>query len=567
MFACLLPVRNGEDDLPGYFESAARFADAVIALDDGSTDGTRELLESHPLVKVVLSNPRRERYEGWDDSANRNRLLEAAGKVTPDWIISLDADERIDAADAASLREFLATDAVRGDAYFLQVFQMIGDLEHYEPGGTWVGRLFAYEAGQVFPGERLHFVALPTSIPRARWRETTIRIQHLANLTAERRAVRYEKYRQVDPHRRFQASYDRLLTGPRSVTRWQPRSPALPLVRNEPRFLPEPTGSDPLISAIVIAQNDEHVIERSMQAVLNQECPADFEVILVASGTDRTAQIVRERFPQVHVVELDHPVLPGEARNAGLEVARGVYIMYPGSHVELLPGSFAARLRVFRLGYAMVAPTMLNGTKTLSGWASFFLENGQGLPGRPSERLYEPPIRCSYLREALLELGGFPEDLRSGEDTLVNTKLFNRGYSAFHLSYVTAIHHGPCTTARKLVRHHFARGRSMGRIFVDQAEHEGRVPNPRIVRLVTHNVPNRLRRLTRDVRRWGTGIRARYWLVMPWIVAGAMSWWLGACYEIARRAPGARRRVRAHRAQPEASSRIPGNGTQRYRVR
>lgn len=29
---CLLPARNCEGDLPGYFESVSRFADAVVAL-------------------------------------------------------------------------------------------------------------------------------------------------------------------------------------------------------------------------------------------------------------------------------------------------------------------------------------------------------------------------------------------------------------------------------------------------------------------------------------------------------------------------------------------------------
>src|SRR3954470_24264977 len=83
---CLLPVRNAEDDLPGYLESVGRFAHAVIALDDGSTDRTREILESSPLVKLVLINPPRPSYVGWDDSANRNRLLAAAADFSPDWI-------------------------------------------------------------------------------------------------------------------------------------------------------------------------------------------------------------------------------------------------------------------------------------------------------------------------------------------------------------------------------------------------------------------------------------------------------------------------------------------------
>jgi glycosyltransferase involved in cell wall biosynthesis len=167
---CLLPVRNAVADLPGYFESVARFSEAVVALDDGSTDKTRELLEACPLVEVLLTNPRRESYRGWDDAANRNRLLDAAAKLNPGWVISIDADERIDPSDAAALRDFLLWAALPGYAYGLRVFRMEQDLEHYAPQHhLWVYRLFAYEPGQSFPDQRLHFVPVPTSIPRVAW--------------------------------------------------------------------------------------------------------------------------------------------------------------------------------------------------------------------------------------------------------------------------------------------------------------------------------------------------------------------------------------------------------------
>ena len=44
-------------------------------------------------------------------------MLEAAAALEPEWILSLDADERIDAGGAAALRAFLETDALPGCAY------------------------------------------------------------------------------------------------------------------------------------------------------------------------------------------------------------------------------------------------------------------------------------------------------------------------------------------------------------------------------------------------------------------------------------------------------------------
>ena len=71
--------------------------------------------------------------------------------------------------------------------------------------------------------------------------------------------------------------------------------------------------------------------------------PEPFEVIVVTSGVDHTAAVVREQFPQVTLIELPGPALPGEACNAGLRVAHGTYIT-PNSHMALPPGSLAARL-------------------------------------------------------------------------------------------------------------------------------------------------------------------------------------------------------------------------------
>ena len=83
LLVCLLAVRNGAAELADYLESAGRFADAVIALDDGSSDATAELLAASPLVARVIRNPARDSYAGWDDAANRQALLDACARARP----------------------------------------------------------------------------------------------------------------------------------------------------------------------------------------------------------------------------------------------------------------------------------------------------------------------------------------------------------------------------------------------------------------------------------------------------------------------------------------------------
>jgi Glycosyl transferase family 2 len=227
----LLPARNAASYLAGYFDSVAAVVDAVVALDDGSTDETGELLEAQPTVEVLLRNPRRPTYHGWDDSANRNRLLAAAAELEPAWILFLDSDERLDPDDAAALRAFIDHEAIEGYVYGMRVFRMIGGLRYWDRGALWVYRLFAPN-GDSLPEQRLHFVPVPRSIPMERWLQTTIRIQHLASLTEARRRARFEKYREADPDNRFQPSYTSLLEQPAELKLWERRPPGLAVLEN-----------------------------------------------------------------------------------------------------------------------------------------------------------------------------------------------------------------------------------------------------------------------------------------------------------------------------------------------
>jgi glycosyltransferase involved in cell wall biosynthesis len=256
----------------------------------------------------------------------------------------------------------------------------------------------------------------------------------------------------------------------------------------------------------------------------------------VVSGTDRTADIVREKFPQAKLVVLEGEALPGRARNAGVKVARGDYISFPGSHTELPPGSLAARLRAHDAGHAMVTGTMHNGTTTPAGWASYFLDHSMSLPGRPSGALGGPPAHCSYARDLVLGVGGFPEDLRAGEDTFVNNELWRRGHGAYRAQDVVLTHHSRCTTPKRLVKHHFSRGRGLGRLMLGNHAEGRPLLNPRVLRRTgLRYVPDRLSRIASSIESWGGDEeRAAYRRTRPLIAAGAVAAWLGAWWEIAR---------------------------------
>ena len=197
---CLLPARNAAAHLRDWLATVEVLADAVVALDDGSTDDTGEILRGAPIVTEVLTNPRRETVAGWDNGANRARLLRAAGSLEPAWIMQVDADERIPADDADELRTFLETSADPTFAYSFRVYRMVGDLDHFDADhDQWVTRCFAFDPALRLPVGLQHIVPVPTVFEASRRIRTTFRIQHLSGLTPADRRAQYAKYRVVDP--------------------------------------------------------------------------------------------------------------------------------------------------------------------------------------------------------------------------------------------------------------------------------------------------------------------------------------------------------------------------------
>lgn len=360
---CLLPVRNGAPDLPGYFESVARFADGVVALDDGSTDETRAILQREPFVVTLLTNPVRGDYRGWNDSTNRNRLLQAAGQFSPDWIISIDADERIDEGDGFALRAFLESDALPGVAYSFRWYTMVGDLNQALPEPIWVHRLFAYVPGQRFPSQELHFAPIPTAIPRRAYVRTTFRIQHLAGLSKERRLARYEKYREADPDVRFAYDYSRLLNepDPNNLTRWQARDPStMPLFSGaldeatSGSVKPDSVGWAYDISIVVIDDGTDAGVRRALASSL-QPASVSVEVLFVTDDAPRP-----EFHEAVRVLRLDNGASPEERRMAGVAAVQGRYVLMLDGDIALSQGAIDGIAAAHERGFASITGTVVN---------------------------------------------------------------------------------------------------------------------------------------------------------------------------------------------------------------
>lgn len=143
----ILITRNEAHNVADCLRSVA-FADEWIVVDSGSTDGTQAIATGLGAMVVNTSD-----WPGF--GAQKNRALSQA---RGEWVLSIDADERVDATLATQIRAIVDSapaDAPRG----YELSRLSSFCGQWMRHGDWypdrVLRLFRREAGR-FSGDLVH---------------------------------------------------------------------------------------------------------------------------------------------------------------------------------------------------------------------------------------------------------------------------------------------------------------------------------------------------------------------------------------------------------------------------
>jgi len=218
-------------------------------------------------------------------------------------------------------------------------------------------------------------------------------------------------------------------------------------------------------SVIVPSYRSVSTIRQCLAALAAQQLEPPYEVIVVDSSDDETAEIVRREFPDVHLVSLPEQTGPALARNLGVRQARGDILAFIDSDC-VAPSDWLSRLyALIHAGYEAVGGATANGNgQSLVSWAGYFCEFREFLPGgAPREVSYLSPNNAAYRKATFWAAGGFTPGYYPMEDQVFHKPLIERGIKIC-LDPSIVVAHMHRTEQTGFLRHQLRLGQANARV-------------------------------------------------------------------------------------------------------
>ncbi len=221
------------------------------------------------------------------------------------------------------------------------------------------------------------------------------------------------------------------------------------------------TSSDNQLTTVVISYRAPRSLVESVASLLDQK--PQCEIIVVNSGGGGAGALLSHAgLGGVKVVERAERLLPGAARNLGIDNARHRYIAFLADDCRAQPGWVAGRLVAHERGAACVGSAVMCNKPmhpvALASHLSLFVRRMPGIPVKDA-LVYG----ASYDRRLFEAHGRFREDLRAGEDTEFNARLPVQDKPQW-LPEVRTVHRSP-TTLKGFFADQFRRGGRAARVW------------------------------------------------------------------------------------------------------
>lgn len=222
--------------------------------------------------------------------------------------------------------------------------------------------------------------------------------------------------------------------------------------------------ADCRLSVIIASYNARDTIGTCLRSLERQPDQGVFEIILIDSSTDGTAEIVERDFPRVRIFHFTKRKFCGDARNIGIGMAGGEVIAFLDADCLAGPGWVEAILKEHELPDLALGGAIANGNpESYVGWAAYFTEFSKWMPGTTPRFLTDiAGANMSYKAGVFKKFGSFIEGTYCS-DTEFHWRLGRDGQK---LRFVPSILVSHCSIEGlgEFLGHEIFHGRSFARV-------------------------------------------------------------------------------------------------------
>jgi glycosyltransferase involved in cell wall biosynthesis len=202
-------------------------------------------------------------------------------------------------------------------------------------------------------------------------------------------------------------------------------------------------STPPVVSVVIASIVGPPFIDDCLASVFAQKNAPRFEVIVVdCRGPENVARL-RQRFPDVRFVELDHRDTVPQLRRIGVEQARGTIVAIIEEHCLAAENWLATLASAFSPGYAAVGgPVDFRTDGRLRDWITYFIEYNSYLPPWPDGDSYNVgSANAAYRKEVLDANLSLLSDVYW--EAKLHPKLFAEGARFHGVPGMIVYHRGP----------------------------------------------------------------------------------------------------------------------------
>ncbi len=286
-------------------------------------------------------------------------------------------------------------------------------------------------------------------------------------------------------------------------------------------------SKEPKLSIVIASYNSAMTVGACLDSLIAQECDSAFEVIVVDSSSDGTAELIAKGFPNVKLHAFKERKFVGDARNIGIAAARADLVAFIDADCTAERDWVEKILEAHKSPHLAIGGAIANGNPNSAvGWAAYFTEFNQWIPKTPAHLSIDiAGANMSYKKKVFADLGSFIEGTYCS-DTEFHWRLKSSGKSLFFDPSIR-INHRNIDKLGDLLRHELHHGQSFARVRVKAKEFSvlrRSIYAPLFPAIFTKLLINAAQKNLKNRIYLSQFIKA-----LPLLSLGLLSWSLGEC--------------------------------------